>query len=262
MIATCNQCGTGRALPLPNEESLNRLYTEGLYWEAQSDSIYYDSHVKSQSRFRWQRAISHLAPPTKTLKVLDYGAGRGYLADILSEMKGTYLYYFVEPDPASSRTIKKKSSSRVDIVEFQQDSTERFDLIFLNQVLEHVNDPIALIAALSDKLTSNGVLYVETPNNDNIFKDEVFPHIFFFTAKSFTYIQALTDTTLAETKSFGTVELVKRSLPYKMMLLSWRLLVRSGFHSMADFTYRKIFFSTNSKRPMWVYAIFMKNNTV
>mgnify|MGYP006110328331 FL=1 len=40
---------------------------------------------------------------------------------------------------------------------------KKFDLIFLNDVYEHVEDPVKLLSILRGKLNSNGTIFVDTP---------------------------------------------------------------------------------------------------
>lgn len=62
----------------------------------------------------------------------------------------------------------------------------RFDLVTFNKVLEHVDDPIALLAKSADHLLPGGVVYVEVPDGEAAVRDgpgreEFFidhPHIF------------------------------------------------------------------------------------
>jgi len=46
--------------------------------------------------------------------------------------------------------------------EFETD--QRFDLIFMSHVIEHVLDPVATVAKIASLLKPGGVLYIETPN--------------------------------------------------------------------------------------------------
>src|SRR5262249_60276142 len=46
--------------------------------------------------------------------------------------------------------------------EFETD--DRFDLVFMSHVIEHVLDPVATVAKIRSLLKPGGVLYLETPN--------------------------------------------------------------------------------------------------
>ena len=64
---------------------------------------------------------------------------------------------------------------------------KKYDAIILNHVLEHLVFPHDYIYELIGKLNKNGILYIEVPNDNDLFlKNKVFnsPHISFFTLKS------------------------------------------------------------------------------
>ena len=71
--------------------------------------------------------------------------------------------------------------------------SERYDLILLRHVLEHVHDPIGFLQSLARRLTPGGVLYVEVPNQDSAYirlfgaRANVFAvpfHLFYFAGPS------------------------------------------------------------------------------
>ena len=59
------------------------------------------------------------------------------------------------------------------IVPLKADS---FDLIILQDVIEHVNDPQSLIISLYSLLKKNGILYLSTPNRLSVFNVVSDPH--------------------------------------------------------------------------------------
>lgn len=63
--------------------------------------------------------------------------------------------------PTLSRLRKASSTSAIESMLFNQ---APFDLIRLNRVLEHLNDPVKYLTMISNWLKPGGVLYVEAPN--------------------------------------------------------------------------------------------------
>jgi hypothetical protein len=49
-------------------------------------------------------------------------------------------------------------------------STTTYDLILCRQVLEHVNDPVATLVLLRKHMNVNGLLFVEVPNFQSIWR--------------------------------------------------------------------------------------------
>ena len=54
------------------------------------------------------------------------------------------------------------------IEDFSAHTTEKFDVIVLNAVLEHVYNPDSMIAACANLLRPNGLLYIDIPNEDHL----------------------------------------------------------------------------------------------
>ena len=54
------------------------------------------------------------------------------------------------------------------IEDFAAHNGEKFDVIVLNAVLEHVYNPDSMIAACADLLSPNGMLYIDIPNEENL----------------------------------------------------------------------------------------------
>ena len=44
----------------------------------------------------------------------------------------------------------------------------KFDVIILNQVIEHIHDPLKLFEILSKLISNEGIVIIETPNTDCI----------------------------------------------------------------------------------------------
>jgi hypothetical protein len=70
-------------------------------------------------------------------------------------------------------------------------------------VLEHVANPREFLDSIVQLLSPRGIAYVETPHLDFRFKDDVFPHTYFFTPAAFEALaNSLAVATIA-CESFG-----------------------------------------------------------
>jgi 2-polyprenyl-3-methyl-5-hydroxy-6-metoxy-1,4-benzoquinol methylase len=58
----------------------------------------------------------------------------------------------------------------------------------MNQVLEHVPDPVDFIASVAQLLIKSGYIYIDVPYKDFLFKPSVVPHILFWTQESISYL--------------------------------------------------------------------------
>jgi len=203
----CRDCGLVQAKPLPGAEELADYYattyrTGGrhgaeaatirdfpkdnlfYYHRGQSIAALLDPHLKS-------RNFSD-AP-----RVLDIGAGFGHL-----------LHAFGERFPRAARTALELSEScfphletlgirviREPIESWLTESAERFDVILLSHVLEHLRQPVEVLQRLRSRLSPNGLLFVEVPNIPadplNRYLDHAWaprfdePHLTFFSLATF-----------------------------------------------------------------------------
>ena len=109
-----------------------------------------------------ERAKTRLGP---TLRLLDAGCGDGYWLTRLSTVKGLDLTG-VDYNPLRiERARQVAPKARVFVSDLQSFETEEpFDVILLNQVIEHVEDDIALLCKMHTLLGSGGVLILGTPN--------------------------------------------------------------------------------------------------
>lgn len=96
------------------------------------------------------------------LDVLDVGAGPGHVARALRARRRDVRVWAVEPDPASARALE----GSVEAVHAALDGVTRdgFDLALLLDVLEHVQDPAALLADVAARVRPGGALLVSVPN--------------------------------------------------------------------------------------------------
>ena len=181
-IAVCGQCGLGVAEPRVDQAVLDAFYGSGAYWEV-AGSPAQAMHARNQCEQR-ARFIAGRAPPAFDIRVLDIGAGEGWLGAALRRNVGARVtdYHFVEPDPRlRERPFPANGLARRAFGSLTE-AAGPYEIVFLNQVLEHVADPRQLLGRARELLAPEGILYVESPNADYRFKADVFPHTLFLTA--------------------------------------------------------------------------------
>jgi SAM-dependent methyltransferase len=133
--------------------------------------------------------------------VLDVGCASGYFGGKLKAKYGCAVWG-VEPirdvsELAESKIDKVYNDLFTDRLDF---GGQKFDAIFFNDVLEHINEPLDALLTAKKHLTSNGVVYASIPNF--LFFNNIYPmvknrdwiyedagildrtHIRFFTRKS------------------------------------------------------------------------------
>ena len=97
--------------------------------------------------------------------VLDIGSGLGVFPARMKEAgwRATAL----DPDPRSADHARKTIGVEAVCADFMTaDGLGSFDLVTLNKVLEHVVDPVAMLARAGGCVAPGGTLYVELPDGE------------------------------------------------------------------------------------------------
>jgi len=59
-----------------------------------------------------------------------------------------------------------------------------YDLVIMNQVLEHVSDPLSFQCSVNKLLKPEGYVYIDVPYQDYLFKPSAEPHLLFWNKES------------------------------------------------------------------------------
>ena len=96
--------------------------------------------------------------------VLDVGCGEGTLLRTLRLRRPDLRLAAVEPSVAFARHLAEDTGIPVVATLDQIPVGQRFDLVTLVHVLEHVHDPVPLLGQAGDRLGGDGRLYVDVPD--------------------------------------------------------------------------------------------------
>jgi len=110
-----------------------------------------------------QRVIKH----SRVAKsILELGLGHGFTAKIFSQHFSRHIV--LEGSPEIIKNFNKKyPECCVQIIEtyFEEfDSSEKYDVIVMGFVLEHVDNPFEIITRFKKFLTANGKMFIAVPN--------------------------------------------------------------------------------------------------
>lgn len=155
--------------PVPNEKDLPGYYLSDAYishtdsHQTLFDKLY--QQIKKFTLLSKVKLIDSFKSPSRTL--LDIGCGTGdFLA--IAQSKG-WQVVGVEPNENASKLAQTKLGSKVSIYENLNDLLEkkplqRYSVITLWHVLEHIPNYDSYIAAIKEMLDPNGILIVAVPN--------------------------------------------------------------------------------------------------
>lgn len=136
-------------------------------------------------------------------KILDVGSGLGVFPYVM--VKRGYQVTALDPDPQAIDHIQ----SCVDIPTLcgdflQMEPEEHYDLIVFNKVLEHVENPIAMLTRSAEFLKKDGLFYIELPDGEmakyeGAGREEFFiDHLHVFSFASMTLLAARSGFTVLE----------------------------------------------------------------
>ena len=183
-LAGCTSCNLVYAAPMPTNNELDAYYKN--YWHGDVASS-----ISSTRHYYLAQAITRIRYLKKNIdfsdvrKILDVGAGPGLFMQALKYEKLSAAYYAIEPDTVERNKLSKNKEVSATYASINDVPIEdKYDLIILSHVLEHVASPNAFIANLMKRLTLGGLMFVEVPNNDHLYKQHFEPHVLFFSAQS------------------------------------------------------------------------------
>lgn len=119
--------------------------------------------------------MRHLPPRSGGGRLLDLGCGNG--AFLLRARSAGWETVGVDLDPKAVQAARKHGLDvRLGGVEVLDPAAGQFDIITMSHVIEHVHDPLAVLASCARLLRPGGLLWLETPNIRAVGHDEYGPH--------------------------------------------------------------------------------------
>jgi SAM-dependent methyltransferase len=156
----CTDCGFVLMDPLPTRTELSELYP--------ADYHNFDPPSNGISRLLLDRYYEHQSALCRRRMAeggsfLEIGCAAG---DILERMQrsGHHDVRGIEISREACEQAWKRDLNVFHGTLDEFESDDKFDLVFMSHVIEHVLDPVATVAKIRTMLKPRGVLYLETPN--------------------------------------------------------------------------------------------------
>jgi 2-polyprenyl-3-methyl-5-hydroxy-6-metoxy-1,4-benzoquinol methylase len=156
----CAACGLVFMHPLPTREELPHLYPPTYH--------NFDAPVGALSRTLLDRYYAHHAAICRRYlpkdgAFLEIGSAGGDLLERL-RAQGYRNVQGVELSRDGWELSRRKGLTVFHGTAEEFATDDRFDLVFMSHVIEHVLDPVDTVLRMAALLKEGGVLYVETPN--------------------------------------------------------------------------------------------------
>lgn len=161
----CSACGHFYISPLPTEAALKDIYPDTL-----KNYVDFDSRpglafrVKGWLEGRQMKRLAEGVAPGSRL--LDVGCAAGMFLDTVKRHcpQFTALEGLEISEAAAARAKAKGYKVYVSTIESADLPANYYDMICLQQVIEHVHDPRAVLTKLKSALKPGGRVVLETPN--------------------------------------------------------------------------------------------------
>ena len=173
------QYGFLQVRPTPTEEEITRFYAEEFYsskYQAfnnsalevqEADREFHDAHRSDIAN----KITELLNRPLDGVRILDIGCGWGQTMKFLAD-RGGECYGF-DPAPEAVDYVKSLGlqCTRAGMERMDVFGGKRFDVVMLMNVLEHLADPVNVVAEIKEAvLNDGGLLVIEVPNEFNDFQ--------------------------------------------------------------------------------------------
>lgn len=169
----CGSCGMVWSSPRPSPsvyaDFYRREYTQEVYGlDGSAKSI---RHVMAWRRKRSRQKIGYFPDFWKRgQRVLEIGAGVGAFLDVLKRERGATVYG-IEPAPTFVDFAATHFGLRLHRGSYESWRNRRpsgfpkkFDRIVMDQILEHILEPLPFLESLHPLLASGGELFISVPN--------------------------------------------------------------------------------------------------
>ena len=160
----CNACGTVRLDPYFDDKSLATFYSDiyqGLYARATEPAAYFDRQLVYGNKIR-ESAFGNISGDGRTVLEVGCGAGGGLAAFEQAGFAVQGCDYSAElVEYGQARGVSGLKVGPVTTITARR---QKFDLIYLHHVFEHVGKPLPTLRSIQRLLKPEGRLIIIVPN--------------------------------------------------------------------------------------------------
>ena len=147
------------------QENLNSKELYNNYYKAENANRFGTMIEYIVKMFRFMRAYKIFLLKPKAKSILDIGSGRGWMLYFMKK----YFNYEITSGTQISENAYKFSKEKLNLDIYNKDLLDlnfknKFDIITMWHVLEHVENPEKYIEKIYELLNPEGILLIEVPN--------------------------------------------------------------------------------------------------
>jgi len=203
-VARCSKCGVMMLDPMPSKKKVRAWYETTGYYGGGSRSGYDYSYferinVRYNDENSWPYSLLKRAAILGGREIpgrlLDVGCGGGLFAACAKRIG--WEAQGLDPNPAAVEAAARYGVPvRIATIEESGFDANTFDIIYSNDVIEHVCDPIEAFREIYRLLAPGGVFILSTPNGDRAllrrnrwggFQSSL-EHLWYFNARSMKHL--------------------------------------------------------------------------
>lgn len=208
VLFACKICGLiQKKVDTDFSKKINYIYNNYSAYNisnGKENSIY----IKKKISCRSDLILNHINKKVFKLnkkKILDLGCGSGFTLKRISHLFPNNKLYAYDYDNKNIKKIKKIKNLKKFYTGNIDKIENKFDLIVLMHVFEHINNPINFLNHLKKKLNRDGIICIQSPNIEKNFLDILtFDHISHFSKN--TLKKLITKTLFCKIKFFNILK--------------------------------------------------------
>ncbi|MFK5915794.1 MAG: class I SAM-dependent methyltransferase [Woeseiaceae bacterium] len=161
-ISKCPSCSVQFMNPVYSDNYINDFYnnyTEDSYSQKVLDEQNFTANDYLQSVEKYLG---------RTGSMLDFGSGNGQHSQVAMRRGWEVVGYDIDCKVAEKISNKFNFTYLCGAFEDVEWKRKKFDLVYANQVVEHLKDPISMIKLIHARLNENGIFLVAVPNINSL----------------------------------------------------------------------------------------------
>ena len=164
----CQDCGSSFLFPPPTDDQLRAAYPKAYWWVAQEKRKGLGARMETFYReivLRHHVGVARRAMASPTGRVLDVGCGSGTFLHLLRKLAKVEVEG-LEISPEAAREAAREYGLAVTAGSIEETGfpPDRFSLVTLFHVLEHLREPVAALRKIHGWVRPGGRILVQVPN--------------------------------------------------------------------------------------------------
>lgn len=239
-LKKCPHCGIEALNPQPNDQLLSEQYQQ--YYKKRGSEVGKNTELKRFKKDYFLNTLHRLRIDFSSKKILEIGGGEGDFASALLQLYPSVQLTVVESNEENKfffqdlncRMVNQDAESFLASANSRQ---EKYDGIFLFDVLEHFREPQKVFDQLVSCLSPSGHLIASFPNSKSFSRKLMGPlwfqykleHLFYFSRESVSVLAASSHSQVVHLSS------LRKSLPLDYLLLVGKNFGPVAFQKLVKF---------------------------